>query len=87
MKLCIKYQRPGLLVSNKIFEVFLCINLCKTCRPRDGAIFGPRAMNNLGRSPLGEVMYQISNAWAFCFQTRRFLKFFPVDLCKTSDSR
>ena len=35
-------------------------------------------LNNLGRGPLGEVMYPISKAWAFCFQTRRFLKFFPI---------
>ena len=35
-------------------------------------------MNNLGRGTLGEAMYQILKAWAFCFQTRRFLKFFPT---------
>ena len=32
-------------------------------------------LNNLGRGPLGEAMYQISKAWAFWFQTRRRLKF------------
>ena len=42
--------------------------------------YGPQGnnMNNLGRGPLGEAMYQISKALAFCFQTRRFLKFFPI---------
>ena len=35
-------------------------------------------LNNLGRDPLGEALYQISKAWAFYFQTRRFLKFFPI---------
>ena len=35
-------------------------------------------LNNLGRGPPGEAMHQISKAWAFCFQTKRFLKFFPV---------
>ena len=35
-------------------------------------------LNNLGRGLLGEAMYQTSKAWAFCFQTRKFLKFFPV---------
>ena len=55
--------------------------------PQGGAIFGSRAItNNLGRGPPGEAMYQISKAWAFCFQTRRFLKCFPdMGLCKTSD--
>ena len=52
------------------------------------SFFGPRAiiwtilvevhLNNLGRGLLGGAMYQISKAWAFCFQTRRFLKFFPI---------
>ena len=71
-----KYQRvPGLLVSDKkIFKGFLYTSLCKTCQPQEGAIFDPRAItNNFGRCPLGEAMYQISKAWAFCFQTRRFL--------------
>ena len=31
-------------------------------------------LNNLGRGPLDEVVLQISNASAFWFQTRRFLK-------------
>ena len=31
-------------------------------------------LNNLGRGPLGEAMYQISKAKAFWFQIRRFLK-------------
>ena len=35
-------------------------------------------LNNLYRGPLGKAMYQISKAWAFCFQTRRFLMFFPM---------
>ena len=34
--------------------------------------------NSLGRGQIGEAMYQISKAWAFCFQTRRFLKFYPI---------
>ena len=40
-------------------------------------------LNNLGRGPQSEAMNQISEARAFCFQIRRFLKFFPyMDLCK-----
>ena len=35
-------------------------------------------LDNLGRGPLGEAMYQISKAWALCFKTRRFFKFFPI---------
>ena len=35
-------------------------------------------LNNLGKGPLDEAMYQISKALAFCFQMRRFLKLFPV---------
>ena len=43
-------------------------------------LFWPQGnnLNNLGKGPLGEAMYQISKAWAFCFQTRRFLKFSPI---------
>ena len=37
-------------------------------------------MYNLGRGPLGEAMYQILKAWAFCFQTRRFLKILPIQI-------
>ena len=71
---------PGLLVSDKeLFEGFLYASLYKTCRLRDRAIFGPRAITNyLGRGPLCEAMYHLSKAWAFCFQTRRFLKFFSI---------
>ena len=45
-----------------------------------GAIFWPKGnnLNNLGRGPQGQAMYQISKAWAFCFQTWRFLKCFPI---------
>ena len=35
-------------------------------------------LNNIGRGPLGEAMYQILKAWAFSFKTRRFLKFFHI---------
>ena len=35
-------------------------------------------LNNLGRGPLGEAMYQISNAQAFSFQIRRFFKIFSI---------
>ena len=59
----------------KVFSIQVYV----TYRPRGRAIFGPRAItHNLGRGPLGEAMYQISKAWAFCFQTRRFLMFFPI---------
>ena len=62
----------------RFLKVF-SICLCKICQPKGGAIFWPQGnLNNLGRGPLGEAMYQISKAWAFCFQTRRFLKFFPT---------
>ena len=63
MKLCTKYQRPGYSVFRyDDFEGFLYISLCKTSWTRGRAIFGPRAMNNLGRGPLGEAIYQISKA-------------------------
>ena len=45
---------------------------------RDRFLASGQYLNNLGRGPLGEAMYQISKAWAFCFKTRRFLKFFPI---------
>ena len=35
-------------------------------------------LNNFGRGPLGEAVYQISKTQAFCFQTRRVSKFFPI---------
>ena len=35
-------------------------------------------MNNLGRGPLGEAMYQISKAQTFQFQIPRFLKVFSI---------
>ena len=35
-------------------------------------------MNNLDSGPLDEATYQISQAWAFSFQTRRFFKFLPI---------
>ena len=35
-------------------------------------------LNNLGRGLLGEAMYQISKAWAFWLQIRRFLKVFSI---------
>ena len=59
----------------RFLKVF-SISLYKTCWTRGGANFGPRAItNNPSRDPLGEAMYQISKAWAFCFQTRIFLSF------------
>ena len=74
MKLCTKYQDPGLLVSDKkILEGFLYIGLCKPCPSWDEAFSSPWAiLNNLGKGSLGEAMYQISKAWA-CF-----LKIFKV---------
>ena len=88
MKLCTKYQRPrpsGIRLEDflKVFS----ISLCETCRPKGRAILGLRAiMKNLDRGPLGEAMYQISKAWAFCFQ--KIFNFFPyMGLCKTSDPR
>ena len=44
-------------------------------------------LNNLGRCSLGEAMYQLSKAWAFCFQTKRFYSFSLYGLCKTTDPR
>ena len=41
MKLCTKYQRPGLLVSDKIFEGFLFKILCKTVDPGAGPFLAP----------------------------------------------
>ena len=35
-------SRPYGFKQEDFFNVFLCISLCKTCDPRDGAIFGPR---------------------------------------------
>ena len=40
-----KYQGSSLVVSDKkIFHVAPYISLCKTRDPRDGVIFGPRAI-------------------------------------------
>ena len=40
-------------------------------------------LNNLGRNSLDVDEYQISRAWDFWFQTRRFLKVFPfISPCK-----
>ena len=68
---------PGLLVSDKnIFKSFLYISL-KHVSPRALPVWlQGNNLNNLGRGPLVEAKYQISKAWSFCFQTRRFLKFF-----------
>ena len=72
---------PGLLVSDKkIFEGFLY--MCQ-CLGQGHFWLQGNNLNNLGRGPLGEAMYQISKAWAFCFQTRRFFPY--MALCKTSD--
>ena len=35
-------------------------------------------LNNLGRGLLDKATYQISKALAFWFQSRRFLKVFPM---------
>ena len=35
-------------------------------------------LNKLGRSPLGKATCQISKTWALWFQSRRFLKGFPM---------
>ena len=64
------------MFSDKIFKVFPCMGLCKTSDPRRGANFEPRAIiNNFGRGPLDEAIYQISKTWAFWFQIRRFFQF------------
>ena len=77
-----KYRRPWPCTFRQedFVSVFLNIRVCKTCRPRGGAFLWPQGynLNNLGRGPLGEAMYQISNPRAFWFQIRRFLKFFPI---------
>ena len=64
------------------------MGLCKTCGPRAGPLL-PQGynFNNFGRGPLNKATYQISKAWAFWFQTRRFLKGFPcMGLCITCAS-
>ena len=81
MKLHTKYQRPGPSgFRQEDFKGFCFISLCKTYGPRDRVIFCPEGynLNNLGRSPLDEAVLKISNASAFLFQTRRFLKVFPI---------
>ena len=40
--------------------------------------FWPQGNNLIGRGPQDEAMYQISKIWAFCFQTSKFFKFFPI---------
>ena len=42
--------------------------------------FWPKSynLNNLGKGLLDEATYQISKTWAFWFQSRRFLKVFPM---------
>ena len=37
-------------------------------------------LNKLGRCPLGEATYQISRLYALCFQTRRYVMFFSVQV-------
>ena len=65
------------MFSDKIFKVFPCMGLCKTSDPQRRANFEPRAIiNNFGRGPLGEAIYQISKTWAFWFQIRRFFSVF-----------
>ena len=45
-------------------------------------------LNNLGRGSLEKAMLQIPNAWAFWFQTRKFLKVYPIVVyVKTSGPR
>ena len=61
----------GLVVlDKKIFSRCPYISHCKIVDPRGGY-----NLEKLGRGPLGDATYQISRLWAFCFQTRRFLKF------------
>ena len=66
----------GLALSDK--KIFLKFSSVYVYVKHVGPGFWPRGNNlkNLDRGPLGEAMYQISKAWAFCFQTRRILKFF-----------
>ena len=49
--------------------------------PEEGH-FGPQGykLNNLGRGPLDEAMYQITKTPAFWFQIRRFLKVFSIEV-------
>ena len=60
-----------------MFKGFPYVSLCKTCWPLGGDIFGHN-LNNFGRGPLDEATYQISKTWTFWFQSRRFLKVFPM---------
>ena len=72
MKLDFKYQ----LLDKIFFKAFpYTSKLCKTSDPGWGH-FLPQGynLNNLGRSQLDEATYQISKAWTFFLQTRRFLK-------------
>ena len=57
--------------------------------PQGWGHFWPQGynLNNLGRGPLDEASYQIAKTWALWFQRRRFLKIFPMCLCKTLGPR
>ena len=60
-------------LKQEVFKGFPYIKLCKTKS-------GPQGynLNNLGKSPLDEVTYQISKTWAIWFQSKRFLKVLPM---------
>ena len=72
-----KYQRPRpctFQTRRDFCFFFLYKSMLNVSAPgRD--CFWPKGynLNNLGKGPLGETMYEISKAWAFWFQIR-FLK-------------
>ena len=79
------------MVSDKrMFSCFPYISLRKICDPRGSSFYCPRGhtLNNLGRGPLGNAIFQIFRFYAFCFQTRSFFsRFTYVSLCKICDQK
>ena len=75
MKLHTKCQSPG--PSSFTQEDF--VPICVYVKEDHVTLWG-YSLNNLGKCLLDEAIYQISEAWAFQFHTRRFL-FFPYMDC------
>jgi len=91
-------DHPGIIIvefgqklavqEKRSFELFLIYFNVKCWPPRAGSILTPRPnLNNFGRGPLDDAMYQKWKLWALLFQTRKYLKiafwkpiFWPHDL-------
>ena len=67
-----------MILKKKIFEYFSMYFYGLNLRPLTRGHLGPwdLHLNKLGRGPLGNATYQISNIWAKWFWRRRFLNIF-----------